>query len=77
MRASTMLEKAKELAVILCFDVPVAKEAEALADEIGIKIFKGGLLPPLADLALFANPHYSQPTSSTTCSTSSPPTTRS
>lgn len=41
MRASTMLEKAKELAVILCFDVPVAKEAEALADEIGIKIFKG------------------------------------
>jgi translation initiation factor 5B len=44
MRASTMLEKAKELAVILCFDVPVAKEAEALADEIGIKIFKGELL---------------------------------
>lgn len=36
-----MLEKAKELAVILCFDVPVDKEAEKLADEFGIKIFKG------------------------------------
>ena len=44
MRASTMLEKAKELAVILCFDVVVDKEAERLADELGIKIFKGELL---------------------------------
>lgn len=41
MRAASMLEKAKELAVILCFDVPVDKEAEKLADELGIKIFKG------------------------------------
>lgn len=41
MRASAMLEKAKEYAVVLCFDVPVDKEAERLADEIGIKIFKG------------------------------------
>jgi translation initiation factor 5B len=41
MRCSAMLEKAKELAVILCFDVPVDKDAEKMADEMGIKIFKG------------------------------------
>lgn len=41
MRAASMLEKAKELSVILCFDVPVDKEAEKLADELGVKIFKG------------------------------------
>jgi translation initiation factor 5B len=46
MRAATMLEKAKELSVILCFDVPVDKEAEKLAEELGIKIFKGD--PPLS-----------------------------
>ncbi len=31
--------KGKELAVILAFDVPVEKEAEKLAEELGIKIF--------------------------------------
>jgi translation initiation factor 5B len=41
MRTSTMLEKAKELACILCFDVPVDSDAEKLAEELGIKIFKG------------------------------------
>lgn len=41
MQAGTMLEKAKELACILCFDVPVDKEAEKLADEMGVKLFKG------------------------------------
>ncbi|KAK7051356.1 eukaryotic translation initiation factor 5B [Paramarasmius palmivorus] len=41
MRAATMLEKARELAVILCFDVPVDKDAERLAEEMGIKVFKG------------------------------------
>lgn len=76
MRASTMLEKAKELAVILCFDVPVAKEAEALADEIGIKIFKGELLRLFATVPLFTNLLSLQPTSSTTCLISSPPTTQ-
>ncbi|KAG1776708.1 hypothetical protein EV702DRAFT_1228500 [Suillus placidus] len=35
MRAATMLDKAKELAVILCFDVPVDKHTEQLAEEIG------------------------------------------
>lgn len=41
MRAGTMLEKSKELACILCFDVPVDKDAEKLAEEMGIKLFKG------------------------------------
>lgn len=41
MRAGTMLEKAKELACILCFDVTVDKEAEKLAEEMGIRLFKG------------------------------------
>ena len=41
MRAGTMLEKAKELACILCFDVTIDKEAERLAEEMGIRLFKG------------------------------------
>ena len=41
MRCATVLEKAKELACILCFDVPVDKDAERLADELGIKLFRG------------------------------------
>ncbi|KAL0066009.1 eukaryotic translation initiation factor 5B [Marasmius tenuissimus] len=51
MRAGTMLEKAKELACILCFDVPVDKDADRLAEEMGIRIFKGKLflLDPGAD----------------------------
>ena len=43
MRSATMLERAKELACILCFDVTVDKEAEKLADELGIKLFKGDI----------------------------------
>lgn len=49
MRAASMLEKAKELAVILCFDVPVDKEAEKVADELGIKIFKADIIYHLFD----------------------------
>lgn len=41
MRAGTMLEKAKELACILCFDVTVDKDAERMAEEMGIRLFKG------------------------------------
>ncbi|EPQ25791.1 uncharacterized protein PFL1_06658 [Pseudozyma flocculosa PF-1] len=44
MRCSTMLEKAKEFAVILAFDVPVDKEAEKLAEEFGIKIFTAKII---------------------------------
>ncbi|KAK4705284.1 translation initiation factor 5B, partial [Phenoliferia sp. Uapishka_3] len=49
MRAASMLEKAKELAVILCFDVAVDKEAEKVADELGIKIFKADIIYHLFD----------------------------
>lgn len=41
MRAGTMLEKARELACILCFDVTVDKDAERMAEEMGIRLFKG------------------------------------
>jgi translation initiation factor 5B len=46
LQAATMLEKAKELACILCFDVPVDKDAERLAEEWGIKLFKGMSFAP-------------------------------
>jgi len=49
MRASTMLEKSKELACLLCFDVKVDKEAEQMADEMGIKIFKADIIYHLFD----------------------------
>lgn len=49
MRAATMLEKAKELAVILCFDVPVDKDIEKLAEEMGIKVFKADIIYHLFD----------------------------
>ena len=43
MRCATVLEKAKELACILCFDVPVDRDADRLAEELGIKLFRGQL----------------------------------
>ncbi|KAH9905067.1 uncharacterized protein BXZ73DRAFT_85280 [Epithele typhae] len=49
MRASTMLEKAKELACILCFDVTVDKEAEKLAEEMGIRLFRADIIYHLFD----------------------------
>ncbi|KAI1954991.1 eukaryotic translation initiation factor 5B [Ophidiomyces ophidiicola] len=49
MRAGTMLEKAKQFAVMLCFDVKVDKEAQAYADEVGIKIFKADIIYHLFD----------------------------
>ncbi|KIJ19788.1 hypothetical protein PAXINDRAFT_160497 [Paxillus involutus ATCC 200175] len=49
MRTATMLEKAKELAVVLAFDVPVDKDAEKLAEEMGIKIFKADIIYHLFD----------------------------
>ncbi|KIK45282.1 hypothetical protein CY34DRAFT_547756 [Suillus luteus UH-Slu-Lm8-n1] len=49
MRAATMLEKAKELAVILCFDVPVDRDIEKLAEEMGIKVFKADIIYHLFD----------------------------
>ncbi|QRV72399.1 Elongation factor Tu GTP binding domain [Ceratobasidium sp. AG-Ba] len=49
MRSATMLEKAKELACILCFDVSVDKEAERLAEELGIRLFKADIIYHLFD----------------------------
>ncbi|KAI8373210.1 uncharacterized protein BYT42DRAFT_579594 [Radiomyces spectabilis] len=48
-KASVMLEKAKEFAVMLCFDVKVEKEAEELADELGIKVFTADIIYHLFD----------------------------
>ncbi|MFS7980172.1 putative protein-synthesizing GTPase [Helianthus anomalus] len=39
MKASVMLEKKKEFAAILAFDVKVTPEAQEHADDIGVKIF--------------------------------------
>lgn len=47
--ASTMLEKAKEYAVMLCFDVKVDKEAHELADQMGVKIFTAEIIYHLFD----------------------------
>ena len=49
MMAGTMLEKAKQYAVMLCFDVKVDKEAQAYADEAGIKIFTADIIYHLFD----------------------------
>ncbi|SJL01358.1 uncharacterized protein ARMOST_04678 [Armillaria ostoyae] len=49
MRSATMLEKARELACILCFDVPVDKEAERMAEEMGIRLFKADIIYHLFD----------------------------
>ncbi|KAG8626842.1 hypothetical protein KVT40_005787 [Elsinoe batatas] len=47
--ASTMLEKSPEYAVMLCFDVKVDKEAQAHADEMGVKIFTADIIYHLFD----------------------------
>ena len=49
MQAGIMLEKAKEYAVMLCFDVKVDKEAQQYADENGIKIFTADIIYHLFD----------------------------
>lgn len=49
MKATTMLDKAKEFAVMLCFDVKVDKEAELYANEQGIKIFNADIIYHLFD----------------------------
>ncbi|KAJ2771223.1 eukaryotic translation initiation factor 5B, partial [Coemansia nantahalensis] len=49
-RASAMLEKAPEMAVMLCFDVKVEKEAQELADEMGVRVFKADIIYHLFDM---------------------------
>ncbi|KAF4302004.1 Eukaryotic translation initiation factor 5B [Botryosphaeria dothidea] len=49
MQCGIMLEKAKEYAVMLCFDVRVDKEAREYADQAGIKIFEADIIYHLFD----------------------------
>ena len=49
MNCGTMLEKNKEYAVMLCFDVKIDKEAQVYADEQGIKIFTADIIYHLFD----------------------------
>ncbi|KAL4961350.1 putative mitochondrial translation initiation factor IF-2 [Aspergillus stella-maris] len=49
MMCGTMLEKAKEYAVMLCFDVKVDKEAQAYADDVGVKVFTADIIYHLFD----------------------------
>jgi translation initiation factor 5B len=49
MNCGTMLEKNKEYAVMLCFDVKIDKEAQQYADEQGIKIFTADIIYHLFD----------------------------
>ena len=49
MQAGIMLEKAKEYAVMLCFDVKVDKEAQLYANEVGVKIFTADIIYHLFD----------------------------
>ena len=44
-----MLEKNPELAVMMCFDVKVDKEAETVAAELGVKIFSANIIYHLFD----------------------------
>ncbi|XP_062101300.1 eukaryotic translation initiation factor 5B [Humulus lupulus] len=49
MKASVMLEKKKEFATILAFDVKVTPESRELADELGVKIFIADIIYHLFD----------------------------
>lgn len=49
MKASVMLEKKKEFATILAFDVKVTPEARELADDTGVKIFIADIIYHLFD----------------------------
>jgi translation initiation factor 5B len=48
-RASIMLERAPEYAQMLAFDVSVDKDAELLADELNVKIFRADIIYHLFD----------------------------
>jgi translation initiation factor 5B len=44
-----MVERAPEYAVMLCFDVRVDREAEDMAQEMGVKIFSANIIYHLFD----------------------------
>ena len=49
MKASTMLEHDAQWAVILAFDVKIEKDAQAMADELGVRIFRADIIYHLQD----------------------------
>ncbi|XP_075164079.1 eukaryotic translation initiation factor 5B [Haematobia irritans] len=49
MKASTMLEHESQYATILAFDVKVEKEAQEMADTLGVKIFQADIIYHLFD----------------------------
>ncbi|KAG6041665.1 hypothetical protein E4U41_002939 [Claviceps citrina] len=49
MQSGIMLEKAPDYAVMLCFDVKIDKEAQAYAEDQGIKIFTADIIYHLFD----------------------------
>ncbi|WBW71718.1 translation initiation factor eIF5B Tif52 [Schizosaccharomyces osmophilus] len=49
MKCATMVEKAKEYALLLCFDVKVDHDAELLADQLGVKVFSANVIYHLFD----------------------------
>lgn len=49
MKAVAMIDKAPELAVMLCFDVKIDKEAEQYANEQNVKIFNADIIYHLFD----------------------------
>ncbi|XP_073840916.1 eukaryotic translation initiation factor 5B [Musca autumnalis] len=49
MKASTMLEHEPQYATILAFDVKVEKEAQEMADSLGVKIFQADIIYHLFD----------------------------
>eukprot|EP00163_Fabomonas_tropica_P003311 TRINITY_DN127_c1_g4_i1.p1 TRINITY_DN127_c1_g4~~TRINITY_DN127_c1_g4_i1.p1 ORF type:complete len:1142 (+),score=539.41 TRINITY_DN127_c1_g4_i1:364-3789(+) len=48
-RASVMLDKKIEYGTILAFDVPITKDAQAAADDLGVKIFRADIIYHLFD----------------------------
>ena len=48
-QASVMLEKRKEYASMLCFDVKITPEAEAAAESLGVRIFRADIIYHLTD----------------------------
>ena len=78
MKASVMLEHEEKYTVILAFDVKVERDAQEMADNVGVKIFQVGLKKLLRNvLEINVLTLNCRPTSSTTCSTASPSTRRS
>lgn len=48
-RTSVMLEQAREYAVLLAFDVRIDKDAQDMAEEVGVKIFRADIIYHLFD----------------------------